>query len=121
MITGDLNIVQDRELERFLLKGPKYRPPSKIDWKECRKVIHDALSTYCKKWIKRESTDKKSLDAFFNKCMEIVDIRIDHYSNTYKEETAKISISRIKDKLKKLKAEFVFVPADKAANNIIVV
>ena len=64
---------------------------------------------------------KKSLDAFFNKCMEIVDIRIDHYSNTYKEDNTKISLSRIKYKLKKLGTEFVFVPADKAANNVIVV
>ena len=53
--------------------------------------------------------------------MEIVDLRIDHYSNTYKEDDTKLSLSRIKYKLKKLKTEFVFVPADKAANNIIVV
>ena len=59
VITGDLNFVQDRELKRFLLKGPKYRPPSKIDWNECRKVIYGALLAYCKKWIKREAADKK--------------------------------------------------------------
>ena len=121
VITGDLNIVQDRELQRFLLKGPKYRPPSKIDWNECRKVIHDALLTYCKKWIKREAADKKSLDAFFNKCMKIVDTRIDHYAKTYKEDNIPTSLSRIKLKLRQLGKEFVFVPADKAANNVIVV
>ena len=52
--------------------------------------------------------------------MEIVDLRIDHYSNTYKEDNTKLSLSRIKYKLKQHKTEFVFVPADKAANNVIV-
>ena len=50
---------------------------------------------------KREKAGKKSLDSFFNSVMKIVDIRIQHF-----KEQAK---------------EFVFVPADKAANNIIIV
>ena len=53
--------------------------------------------------------------------MEIVDTRIDHYSNTYTEENNTIPFSRLKYKLKNLGKEFVFVPADKAANNVIVV
>ena len=121
IITGDLNIVQDREIKSFLQKGPKYRPPSKIDWNECRSVINKALTSYCKKWIKRENADKKSLDDFFKKCMEIVDVRIKDHETNYKHQNVKTSISRIKNKLKELGKEFVFVPADKAANNVVVV
>ena len=121
IITGDLNIVQDREVKSFLQKGPKYRPPSKIDWKECRSIIDKALNSYCKKWIKRENADKKSLDDFVKKCMEIVDVRIKHHETNYKHLNTKTPISRIKNKLKELGKEFVFVPADKAANNVVVV
>ena len=74
------------------------------------------------KWIKREKADKKFLDSFFNSVMQIVDIRIQHFKehftiNPYNNKP----ISRIKHKLKELAKEFVFVPADKAANNIIIV
>lgn len=102
-------------------KGPKYRPPSKINWTECRNVIHDALSSYCKKWCKREKADKKSLDAFLNKCKNIVNIRISHLENNFEINKSPKSYSRIKTKLQKLATRFVFVPADKAANNVVVV
>ena len=83
VITGDLNIVEDREVINFLKKGPKYRPPSKINWTEYHNVIHDTLSSYCKKWCKQEKADKKSLDAFLNKCKNIVNIRIGHLENNF--------------------------------------
>ena len=106
----------------FLRKGPKYRPPSPIRWNECRNIIHDSLETYCKKWIKREKVDKKSLDCFFKSVMKIVDIRIEHFKQHFHPQNKpKNHISRIKNKLKEFGKEFVFVPADKAANNIIVV
>ena len=51
--------------------------------------------------------------------MEIVDVRIKHHETNYKHESTKTSISRIKDKgtWKRIS----FVPADKAANNVVVV
>ena len=122
-MTGDLNIVDDREVITFLKKGPKYRPPSTIDWKQCRQVIKDALSAYCKNWCKREKSDKKSLDSYLNKIMNTVDIRISHLENNSEinNRNHDIPISRIKNKLKVLAERFVFVPADKAANNVVVV
>jgi len=124
VITGDLNIVKDREVIAFLKKGLKYRPASKINWKECRDVIEKPLRSYCKKRITKEISDKsckKGLDIYIKKVMEIVDIRIKHYETNYKDTSTSNSISRIKRKLKYLYNEYVFVPADKAANNIVVV
>ena len=103
-------------------KGPKYRPPSKIDWKECHAVIYDALSAYCKKWCKREKADKKSPDAFLNKCKNIMNIRISYFESNSETNCQTISsFSRIKNKLQKLGTRFVFEPADKATNNVVVV
>ena len=54
--------------------------------------------------------------------MKIVDIRIEHYENSFEYHNKPSNyISRIKHKLKELGKKFVFVPADKASNNIIVV
>ena len=120
IITGDLNILKDKEVINLLRKGPKYRIPSKIDWKECRKVIMDALTSYCKSWIKREKADGKSLDDFQNNFMNIVDCRIQHFESNFKQKPRK-NISRIESKLKDLGMQYVFVPADKAANNVVIV
>lgn len=54
--------------------------------------------------------------------MKIVDIRIKHFEQNFHTHTRnKNTISRIQNKLKEFGKEFVFVPADKAANNIIIV
>jgi len=79
VITGDLNIVKDREVIAFLKKGPKYRPAAKINWTECRDAIEKSLRAYCRKWIKKEISDKsckKGMDNFMKIAMEIVDICI---------------------------------------------
>ena len=74
------------------------------------------------KWVKREKADKKSLDSFFNSVMKIVDIRIQHFKEHFTiNNNHNKPISRIQHKLKELAKKFVFVPADKAANNIIIV
>ena len=110
VITGDLNIVEDRELKSLLSKGPKYRPPSTINWNECRNIINDSLRAYCLKWVKREKADKKPLDSVINSVMKIVDIRIQHFKEHFTlNKNYKNPISRIKHKLKELAKEFVFV------------
>ncbi len=54
--------------------------------------------------------------------MKIVDIRIKHFKQHFDDTNKpKNNISRIKNKLKALSKDFVFAPADKAANNIIIV
>ena len=122
IITGDLSIVQDRELISFLKKGPKYRPPSNIIWKDCRNVIYEALNKHCKSWIKREKADPKSLDSFRNCVMKIVDGRIENFEKSYVPHNKPSKyISRIKYKLKELGKKFALVPADKASNNIIII
>ena len=54
--------------------------------------------------------------------MKKVDARIDYFTNNFTANNKQsYSLSRIKYKLKELSKQFVFVPADKAANNIIIV
>lgn len=53
---------------------------SKINWKECRNIIHDSLKTYCKNWIKCEHFDT----SFFNAVMKIVNMRIKHFDQHFR-------------------------------------
>ena len=121
VITGDLKIVEDREVINVSRKGPKYRPPSKINWTDCRNTIETALIAYCKRWCKREHEPENVLDEFRKKCMSIVDIRIKHHEANYICSNPRMTVTRIKQKLKQLGEKIVFVPADKAANNVVIV
>ena len=53
--------------------------------------------------------------------MSIVDIRIKHHEANYICSNPRMTVTRIKQKLKQLGEKFVFVPADKAANNVVIV
>jgi len=53
--------------------------------------------------------------------MKIVDTRIAHFENNFVHNDLKTSVPRIKKKLEDLAKLFAFVPADKAANNVILV
>jgi hypothetical protein len=51
-----------------------------------------------------------------------VEIRITHFETIFIQNLAKyLAVSRNKYKLKELSKSFVFIPADKAANSIVVV
>ena len=92
-------------------RGPQHRPGSrgknlsskrtqisssfKNNLEGLREVIEKAVISFCKKWCKRENADKKSLEAFINKCMEVVDIRINHFETHYKQQNTIPAISKI--------------------------
>ena len=84
VISGDLNIVRDRELKSFLSKGPKYRPPLIINWNECRNIsspTHSVLTVW-NGWYGEKLT--KNLWALFsNSVMNIVDILIQHFKEHF--------------------------------------
>ena len=121
ILTGDLNIIEDKEIRQFFRKGPKYRPPSKINWSACFDTIKDAVTNYCIKWCKRESADKHALNMFKDKIITVVSERINFYKENYVEPRPKLSVNRIKSKLKDLGQKYVFVPVDKASNNVAII
>ena len=53
--------------------------------------------------------------------MEIVCIRIKHYETNYKDTSESHAVSRLKPKIKELQKTYMFVPAHKAADNIVVI
>lgn len=123
IVTGDLNCIADKDLRSLFQKGPKYRLPSRVDFDKCRSIVEEALLAYCKRWCKKEGVGVHALNDWKNKILQIIDIRIDNFTkhpNLYKQPPSR-SIQSIKKKLEKLQYKYVFAPADKAANNIIII
>ena len=52
-MTGNLKIISDSRIRYIVSKGPKYRFPSRIDFKKCREEIASALNDFGNRWCKR--------------------------------------------------------------------
>ena len=123
VVTGDLDCIPDKGLRSLFKKGPKYRLPSRVDFTKCRSIVDEALQTYSKRWCKKEGVGVHALNDWKNEILNIIDIRIDNFTkhpHLIKQQPSR-SVQSIKKKMDKLHEKYVFVPADKAANNIIII
>ena len=123
VVTGDLTCIPDKGLRSLFKKGPKYRLPSRVDFTKCRDIVEDALQTYCKRWPKKEGVGVHALNDWKNEFLRIIDIRIDNFTkhpHLFKQPSSR-SVKSLKKKMEKLHRKYVFAPADKAANNVIII
>ena len=96
---------------------------SRIDFTKCRSIVEEALQTYCKRWCKKEGVGVHSLNDWKNEFLRIVDIRIENctvHPHLYKQPPSR-SVKALKRKMERLHSKYVFAPADKAANNVIII
>ena len=54
-------IIEDVKLKELVAKGPKYREPSKINWKSTKTMSLDSTDLYAEQWSKSEQVDPKYL------------------------------------------------------------
>ena len=86
-------------------------------------IVEDALQTYCKRWSKKEGVGVHALNDWKNEFLRIIDIRIDNFTkhpHLFKQPSSR-SVKSLKKKMEKLHRKYVFAPADKAANNVIII
>ena len=123
IITGNFDIIKDKRLRTLLSKGPKYRIPSLIDFDSCRVQLAEAIEKFSNKWCKREHAEQTALIDWKKKVFEIVDKRIAFYtSNTHLlPPKPRLSYRHLKKEIQDFHSKFVFVPADKASNNVIII
>ena len=93
-----------------------------IDFQKCREKIAACLNEYCNRWCKREHVEGDALKDWKLNIFKIIDRRISFYSHNTKmlPRKPKISYRYLKSGIEELHGKFVLVPADKAANNVVV-
>jgi hypothetical protein len=123
IITGDLNIIANKQLRRLLRRGPKFRLPTPINFEKCIEEIDDSLTNYCVKWCKRENADICSLYEWKNTVLHMVVNKVNFFIKNplALPPKSKFNKHNLFKALNDLQRSFVFVPADKAANNIIII
>ena len=94
-----------------------------IDFNRCREEIASALNDFGNRWCKRESVECNAMKEWKLSFFDIVDKRIKFYSpntNLFPPKP-KSSFRHLKQGIQEFHRKFVLVPADKAANNVVVV
>ena len=82
----------------------------------------ESIDLYAKNWSKREQVELKYLSEWKDQLKELVADRISNLKGHFKSPKCKVlDQPDVKDTLHKLHANYVLVPADKAANNVIIV
>ena len=125
VITGNLDIVKNETSKNFIKKGPKYRLPQRINWKEDRNIITTFLDAYIDKWITKErkmsednNVNGSCLDSWKNKVVELVDRKIETGKHKLRSWNLRIE-GDVKRELDRLKESYVITVTDKAQNNIL--
>ena len=105
-----MKIITDSRIRSFISKGPKYRFPAHTDFNKCRETIASALNDYC-------------LNNWKLKIFKIIDERVLFYSNNLDllPPKPKLSFRYLKQGIQEFHRKYVLAPADKAANNVVVV
>ena len=122
VITGDLRVIENAKLRELVAKGPKYREPNRVNWKAIETMFLESIDLYAKYWSKREQVKLKYLSEWKDQLKELVADRISNLKGHFKSPKCKVlDQPDVKDTLHKLHANYILVPADKAANNVIIV
>ena len=111
-------------LRKLVAKGPKYREPNRVNWKATETMFLESIDLYAKNWSKREQVDLKYFSKWKDHLKELVTDRISNLKGHFIPPKWKVLDQpdvKVKDTLHKLHANYVLVPADKAANNVIIV
>ena len=97
--------------------------PSNIDFPKCRREIVASLNDISNRWCKRENVEPGALEEWKINIFKIIATRITFYSrNTHLiPPKPKSSFRHLKRGIQDFHMTYVLVPADKAANNDVVV
>ena len=118
-----MKIISDLRIRWITTKGPRYRFLAKIHFQRCSKKIAASLNEYCNSWCKREHVECGALKDCKLNIFKIIDRCISFYSQNTNmlPRKPKISYRYLKLGIMEFRRKYVLVPADKAANNVVVV
>ena len=97
--------------------------PSPKDFKSCHEEIAGALQEFCNRWCKREHDEYNALYSWKLNIFKIIDGRNSFYCNSLDllPPKPKFTFKHLKKWIQEFHRRSVLAPADKAANNVVVV
>ena len=94
-----------------------------MDFKSCREEIAGALQEFRSRWCLREHVESNALNSWKLNIFNIIGGRILFYCNNFDllPPKPKFTFRHVKKGIQEFHRRFVLAPADKAANNAVVV
>ena len=85
--------------------------------------MSEAMTDYSSKWCRREHAEIDALSQWKKYSMDIINTRISFYTsnNHLKPRKPRFNYRHLKKGIQDIHSKYVFVPADKASNNVIIV
>ena len=95
----------------------------RLDSWSCREEIAGALQEFCNRWCKREHVESNAFNSWKLNIFKIIDGRISFYCNNLDllPPKPKYTFRHLRKGIQEFHRKFVLAPADKAANNVVVV
>ena len=125
IVTGDLRFIKNKKLRSLLRKGPGYRERQSVNWKRFMTDFKVSLDNCVNKWASSEEQDVSCLNEWKAKVLHDVQNAIKRLNTkrryNQKRKTMILKSPKVMRELAELQKKYVFVPTDKAANNIAVV
>ena len=120
IVSGNLKIIPNPELEAIFLKGPQYREPITIDLDAAVEEIKNGIKNLIDIWSVKYSVSSKHFDCWKYTFFDLLDTRIASLTTSLKVKqcNSKFDKISIKNCLKDLHTKYIITPIDKAANNV---
>jgi len=118
IITGNLDIVKEKELRLLMGHGTKFREIPILRLSEIKNDIKTNLESFCNVWLKHFKVRKKDkLKKWKDKALTFIYNRLDYLSKIKKYPNPVLSINKNKKELDRLRDIYIITVVDKAANN----
>ena len=117
----ELSIIPNSKLRDLIAKGLKYMESFKVIWDKVLSLLCEAVDQYALQWAKCEKVELSVLSSWKQMINGQIEERISKLEQNFKQTTGKVlQNADIKACLFDPHNKYVFVPADKAPNNIII-
>ena len=70
IVSGNLNIIKNKQLRELMCYGPGYRETQKVKWDKYLNDVKTSLMDCITKWAQQEQVDIKLLIGWYNEVME---------------------------------------------------
>ena len=119
IVTGDLSIVRNLELRSILSKGLNFHDQKPPDREQVFNAVKSGLDKYIHEVSSKVKYHISQFTAWKAELLKLVRVFLNK-SKSYSYNNV-LSKPSVKEALKELHDDFVFVPIDKAANNVAIV
>ena len=116
VVTGNLEIIENAELRTLLQKGLNYRDQAPPNKRKAYQAVKSSLLNYIKKKSSKNTLPEIMFDGWKNSILSVVREKLDNFSSF--EFNCVLGKEEVKNELERLQEKYVFVPTDKAKNNV---